>query len=138
MTRKVLFAAFVFSTLNFAAPALAQTLSYADAVTKLADDCGSDIKKLCRGLNLGSGRIAACLQQNSDRVSPTCKGTIADVFQSITKREHAQTSYEKVCQRDMIKSCGGVEGDGFILNCLIKKKRVSEECSQVLTDAGWR
>ncbi len=138
MTRKIFFAAFVFSAICFTAPVPAQTLSYADAVTKLADDCGSDIKKLCRGLNLGSGRIAACLQQNAGRVSSSCKGTIVDVFQSITKREHAQTSYEQVCQRDMAKSCSGVEGDGFILSCLIKKKRISNECGQVLTDAGWR
>ena len=41
--------------------AKSQTLSYADAVTKLADDCGADIRKLCKGLNLGGGRIADSL-----------------------------------------------------------------------------
>lgn len=117
----------------------AQTMSYADAVTKLADDCGADIQKLCKGLNLGSGRIADCLQQNAAKVSATCKGSLTAVFQSITQREHAQASYSQVCQRDMSKSCDGIKGDGFILACLVKKeKRVSKECNQVITDAGWR
>lgn len=119
--------------------ASAQTLSYADAVTKLADDCGADIQKLCKGLNLGNGRIADCLQQNAAKVSATCKGSLSTAFQSITQREHAQVSYKQVCQRDMSKSCSGIKGDGFVLACLVKKeKRVSKECNQVITDAGWR
>ena len=98
--------------------------SYADAVTKLADDCGKDIQKLCKGLNLGGGRIADCLQQNADKVSPSCKASLATVFQSITQREHAQTAYRQVCQRDMSKSCSGIKGDGFVLACLVAQTRV--------------
>jgi len=137
--RGILTAALTLATLTFAGNAPAQTLSYADAVTKLAADCGTDIQKLCKGLNLGSGRIADCLQQNAAKVSPACKGSLTSVFQSITQREHAQTAYERVCQRDMSKSCSGIKGDGFVLACLVKKeKRVSKECNQVITDAGWR
>ena len=33
--------------------ARAETISFADAVTTLAKDCGADIMKLCSGLNLG-------------------------------------------------------------------------------------
>lgn len=42
----------------------ADTISYADAVSALAKDCGPDIKKLCSGLNLGNGRIQQCLEKN--------------------------------------------------------------------------
>ncbi|MGV2101056.1 MULTISPECIES: cysteine rich repeat-containing protein [unclassified Rhizobium] len=139
LKRRLLLAAVACMPMIFAATVSAQTLSYADAVTKLADDCGKDIQKLCKGLNLGGGRIADCLQQNADKVSPTCKASLATVFQSITQREHAQTAYRQVCQRDMSKSCSGIKGDGFVLACLVKKEpRVSKECNQVITDAGWR
>lgn len=120
-------------------PVPAQTLSYADAVTQLADACGRDIKTLCKGLNLGNGRIYGCLQERSAEVSQGCKTSLAGVFQSIARREHAQASYKQLCRRDAIKSCGGIKGDGFVLACLAKKeRRVSEECNQAITDAGWR
>lgn len=126
-------------SMGLAGETSAQTMSYADAVTKLASDCGADIQKLCKGLNLGNGRIADCLQQNAAQVSPSCKASLSTVFQSITQREQAQTAYERVCQRDMSKSCSGIKGDGFVLACLIKKQpRVSDECNQAITNAGWR
>lgn len=70
----------------------AETISYADAVTTLANDCGTDIQKLCKGLNLGNGRIAVCLQQNAAKVSPICRSTLAGVAASLSKREEAQAS----------------------------------------------
>lgn len=137
--RGILITAVACVSVGLAWGASAQTLSYADAVTKLASDCGTDIQKLCKGLNLGSGRIADCLQQNAAKVSPSCKASLGTVFQSITTREQAQTAYERVCQRDMSKSCNGIKGDGFVLACLIKKQpRVSDECNQTITNAGWR
>ncbi len=139
MRAQTLLAGFFLVGLFAAAPANAQTLSYADAVTKLAQDCGADIKKLCTGLNLGGGRIADCLEKNDPKVSATCKGTLSSVVASISQRERAQTSYEKVCRHDMSQRCSGVKGDGYVLACLIKtQKHVGKECNQAITDAGWR
>ena len=117
----------------------AETMSYADAITKLADDCGADISKFCKGLNLGGGRIADCLAQNEAKVSPSCKTSVANVVQSITQRERAQSAYSQVCRGDIAMRCKGVKGDGYILACLNKgQKRVSEKCNQAIIDAGWR
>ncbi len=119
--------------------ARAETISYADAVTKLAEDCGADIKKYCAGLNLGNGRIADCLEKNASKVSTVCKGSLSSVVASITQREQAQMAYEKVCKHDMSQRCSGVKGDGYILACLIKaEKHVGKACNQAITDAGWR
>lgn len=118
--------------------AKAQTISYADAVSKLADDCGADIKKLCSGLNLGGGRIADCLERNAPKVSPTCKSSLAGVVASISQREQAQAAYSQVCKGDMAMRCKGVKGDGNILACLSKGRMVTKKCSQAITDAGWR
>ncbi len=119
--------------------AKADTISYADAITVLAKDCGADIRKFCKGMNLGNNRIADCLAQNSAKVSPTCTTTLASVAASIQKREQAQSSYKKVCATDMARRCNGVKGDGYILACLAgKTKTVSNQCSQTISDAGWR
>lgn len=136
---RTLFAAAAIAMVAGLGVAQADTISYADAVTVLAKDCGADIKKLCKGLNLGNNRIADCLAQNSAKVSPTCTSTLASVAASIQKREQAQTSYKKVCAGDMARRCNGVKGDGYILACLASKtKTISNQCSQTITDAGWR
>lgn len=139
MSRRKLLSVAVIANVMIAGAATADTISYADAITTFSKDCGSDIQKLCKGLNLGNGRIADCLSENSARVSPTCKSTYAGIFQSIQRREEAQASYTKVCQRDMARRCSGVKGDGHVLACLIKaEKHVGDGCNQAITDAGWR
>lgn len=117
----------------------AETISYADAVSILANDCGADIQKFCKGLNLGNGRIADCLQQNATKVQPTCKSSLAGVAASISQREAAQNAYSKICAHDMVQHCPGVKGDGYILACLVKTHRVvGSKCNAAITDAGWR
>jgi hypothetical protein len=125
--------------LSITAVGRADTLSYADAVTTLAKECGSDIKKFCNGENLGNGRIQACLEKNASKVSPTCTSTLGSVMTSIGQRQEAQASVFKVCQHDISQYCNGVKGDGNILSCLVETKRVdNRECNQAITDAGWR
>jgi hypothetical protein len=125
--------------LSIVSTSRAETISFADAVTTLATDCGSDIKKHCKGLNLGGGKIQACLEKNAGKVSPTCTATLANVTASIKQRLAAQSSFAKVCEHDAAQYCSGVKGEGNLLSCLVKAKRVNErQCGQVITDAGWR
>jgi hypothetical protein len=127
----------VFLTLT--ATGQAETISYADAVTSLAKDCGTDIKKFCDGENLGNGRIQACLEKNIAKVSPTCTATLGSVMTSIAQRQQAQASAFKICQHDISQYCNSVKGDGNILSCLVETKKVDNKaCNQAITDAGWR
>jgi putative cell wall-binding protein len=34
--------------------------------------CLADVKKFCRGVKPGEGRIIACLKENSSKLSPAC------------------------------------------------------------------
>ncbi|NTG36924.1 hypothetical protein G6K91_21945 [Agrobacterium rhizogenes] len=134
-----LIATAMLACLAVAPTARAETISYADAVTTLANDCGADIQKLCKGLNLGNGRIADCLHQNEAKISPTCKSSLAGVATSISRREQAQTAYTKICSHDIAQHCRGIKGDGYILACLVKAERiVGSKCNAAITDAGWR
>ncbi len=131
--------AIVIASLSVAGIGRAETMSYADAITALAKDCGSDIKKVCKGLNLGNNQIQDCLQKNQGKVSPTCTSTLEQVTVSIQQRQAAQTRFFMICAHDAAQYCGGMKGEGNILACLLKSKRVDNgKCNQAITDAGWR
>ena len=130
----ILLAAFAFGGI-----ANAQTISYADAMTKLTRDCGADVKKFCRGVNLGNGQLAGCIEKHQAQVSPKCTSTLASVMSSIQKRLAAQASVFKACEANAANHCRGVKGEVHILQCLIKTERIdSDRCNQAITDAGLR
>jgi hypothetical protein len=119
--------------------ASAQTISYADAMTVLARDCGADVKKFCKGLNIGNNEIRNCLEGNQAEVSAQCTATLTSVTASIERRLAAQAAVFKVCAGNAKQHCKGVVGEVHILQCLIKTERIdSEKCNQAITDAGWR
>ena len=138
-TRTRLLGGALVAFLALAGAARADTISFADAVSTLANDCGSDIKKFCKGLNLGNGRIQNCLEEHVGKVSPTCTATLSSVSASIKQRLAAQSSFTAICKHDVAQVCSGVKGEGNVLSCLNKAKRVKEgQCGQAITDAGWR
>ena len=63
--------------LGLAGPAAAQQASGAKAQA-LKQACAADYKALCSGVQPGGGRIIACLKQNADKLSPTCKQALGD------------------------------------------------------------
>ena len=40
--------------------------------------CGDDFRAYCSGVRLGGGRGLACLVENESRLSPACKGALAE------------------------------------------------------------
>lgn len=118
----------------------AQTISYAQAGALLAQSCGPDILKFCPNVNLGGGKLHACLETHDAQVSPQCKTDYVVVRASIAKRVGAQQAIFKLCNADVARLCPGmVEGDGNLLSCLLEAtKVVSPNCNQAITDAGFR
>ncbi|MEK1889273.1 MAG: hypothetical protein AAAB35_17260 [Phyllobacterium sp.] len=136
---RLLSGAALIATLIVAGASRADTISYADAVSALAKACGTDIKKFCTGLNLGNNQIQNCLEKNGGKVSPTCTSTLTSVTASIKQRQAAQIGFFKLCEHDAAEFCKGVMGEGNILACLLKTKRIDNgKCNQAITDAGWR
>ena len=118
----------------------AQTIGYAEAIDRLAASCGSDIAKYCKAVNLGGGRIQACLDQNQAKVSGQCKATIVELRSLLQKRAAARVYVLKACDVDARRLCPGVQpGDGNLLECFMKAERsASAQCRQAVTDAGYR
>lgn len=121
------------------APATAQTIGYAQAINILAQSCGSDILKYCKGINLGDGRVESCIEQNP-KVSQTCKADLVKVRQLLAARAAAQAAVSEICNRDAQQFCKMTkQGKGHILNCLLKAApSVSSKCNAAIDAAGYR
>jgi hypothetical protein len=55
-------------TLGVAHAAAAQEMTAAQR-----DACMGDYEKYCKGVTPGGGRIIACLEKESDKITPACK-----------------------------------------------------------------
>jgi OmpA-OmpF porin, OOP family len=117
----------------------AQTIGYADAFDHFAVACGKDIEKLCKKADLGGGRVQQCLDQNQASVSLSCKSTISELRIQIQKRAAARTAVMRVCERDILRLCNGIQqGDGNLLECFYKvKQNTSAPCQKAVADAGY-
>lgn len=59
--------------------AAAQLERVVAALTYVANECDEDIDKHCAKVEAGEGRIAACLKENSSKISKRCSEAMADV-----------------------------------------------------------
>jgi outer membrane protein OmpA-like peptidoglycan-associated protein len=121
------------------AGASAQTIGYADAIDRLAVNCGKDIEKFCKKEPLGGGRIRQCLQQNRALVAPSCMAAMNELTTLLQKRVAARAAIDGACERDRLRLCSGIKpGDGKLLECFSKvKQNVSAACRQMVADAGY-
>jgi hypothetical protein len=119
---------------------IAQTMSYGDAVAQLAAACGADLRKYCKGVELGGGRLKGCLDANQARVSPQCQQTRLAVYASISRRAAAQRNIGDICSADINRLCGTSHADAHLVECLVgvAPAALSPQCNQTFTDTGWR
>jgi hypothetical protein len=120
-------------------PSAAQTMSYADAISQLAAACGKDVQKYCRGVELGGGKLKACLDANQPRMSPQCQQTRMTVYQSISRRAAAQRNIGDICDADIERLCGTSHADAHLVECLLSvaTAAISPPCHQAFLDTGW-
>ena len=120
--------------------AAAQTMSYADAVDQLAAACRADFAKYCKGVELGNGRLRACLDAHQNVVSPRCQQTRVMVYASIARRVAAQRDIGRICDADIERMCGTSHADAHLVECLlsVSPAAMSPACNQTFTDTGWR
>jgi OOP family OmpA-OmpF porin len=129
--------------LSLAAPAHAQTvgrtIGYAEAIDAFSASCGNDIRKHCKGIALGGGRVQQCLAQKPSLVSARCQAAATELGAWLRNRAAARQAVLRVCDIDIRRLCAGVQaGDGNLLECFYKAKRnVSPRCQQTIADAGY-
>ncbi|MBI3552542.1 MAG: hypothetical protein HY077_08480 [Elusimicrobia bacterium] len=89
--------------------------------------CQADSERLCGGVKPGGGRLAACLKEHLDEVSPECRDSWEQKKKNIKQgmEEGAQA-----CKDDKVKFCGDAEaGGGGIMKCMMEHKdELSDKC----------
>src|ERR1700741_460751 len=119
--------------------AVAETMSFGDAVAMLAKGCGTEITSYCRGVNLDSNRLKECLSRNQDVTSAQCKATYLQVFDAIQKRIAARVTVANACTREIVKTChGSTKETSKSVPCLTTAQGVSRNCTQAMSEAGYR
>ena len=80
--------------------------------------CAEDAKIHCSGVRAGSGKRAACLRDNTDALSETCRTMLG------TETSEDRPDY-KACNGDVEMWCADVDpGEGRVRNCLRKNASV--------------
>jgi len=118
--------------------AMAQTISYADAVGQVAVACKADIAKYCAKTTLGGGELLQCLNQTPG-VWQGCKQTISSLVTMVQNRAAARAAVMRVCSADIDRLCSGVQpGDGNLMQCFFATRRnASQQCQQTVAAAGY-
>jgi hypothetical protein len=89
--------------------------------------CADDVAKYCKDIQPGRGRIARCLKQHEQELSPACKQHAAEV-----KKKGQE--FRAACEDDVLRLCGDVKaGGGRILHCLKQhEQELTPDCKATM------
>jgi hypothetical protein len=127
--------------LLLASPASAQTsigktiLGKLNArVEKLESVCAKDIKKYCRMVTPGEGRIVYCMQAYEDKISPKCGFELEEAASGILTAADALKDGVIACKAEINGVCGKIKpGEGRIATCLLENKSTaSAGCAEAI------
>jgi hypothetical protein len=95
--------------------------------------CSKDIAKFCKDVKRGGGRIADCLKQHENELTPACKDSLAKT----EKRLEKSGELSQGCKADVAKLCRDVKpGGGRIRKCLKEhQSELSAQCKKDLDQA---
>jgi hypothetical protein len=92
--------------------------------------CADDAARLCKGVQQGEGRVAQCLKEHANALSPTCKKNIGKMKEKIKDVAVA-------CKDDAAKVCKEIKpGEGRILRCLKQHEgKLSPACKEQMAQS---
>jgi hypothetical protein len=103
-------------------------------VVKLESACASDIKKYCRTVTPGEGRMIYCMEAHEDKISAKCTFELGDAAASVQTTADALKDAVIACKAEISGVCGKtVPGQGRIAACLLaSKSTASTGCAEAL------
>ena len=77
---------------------------------KVAADCAADIKKYCKAITPGGGRVVACLFAHNDKIAGQCAWSMYDASEALTATMAAlrQLAKRTSCRSDLAAYCRGI------------------------------
>jgi hypothetical protein len=99
-------------------------------ITKLENACASDIKKYCKDVTPGEGRMIYCMQAHEDKISPKCSYELGEAATSVQATADLLKDGVIACKAEITGVCGKIQpGQGRIAACLIaNKSTASKDC----------
>ncbi len=92
-------------------------------VAKLESACANDIKKYCKTVTPGEGRMIYCMQAHEDKISVKCTFELGEAATSVQTTTDALKDAVIACKAEITGVCGKtVPGQGRIAACLLSNK----------------
>jgi hypothetical protein len=103
-------------------------------VAKLESACANDIKKYCRNVTPGEGRMIYCMQAYEDKISPKCVFELEETATSVLSAADALKDGVIACKAEITGVCGKTQpGQGRIAACLLaNKSTASAGCAEAI------
>lgn len=92
-------------------------------VAKLESACASDIKKYCKTVTPGEGRMIYCMEAHEDKISPKCAFELGEAATGVQTAADALKDAVIACKAEISGVCGKtLPGQGRIAACLLSNK----------------
>jgi hypothetical protein len=107
----------------------------ATKVAKLESACAGDIKKYCKTVTPGEGRMIYCMQAHEDKISPKCTYELGETASSVQVTADALKDAVIACRGEITGVCGKtMPGQGRLAACLIaNKSTASKDCGDAIS-----
>ena len=127
---------FVLSVGSVSAQDVAKTLQekLTARIAKLESACAKDIKKYCKDVTPGEGRLIYCMQAHEDKISPQCTFELEDELTGVQNSLDDLKNAISACKAEITGICGKVvPGQGRIAACLLaNKSTASKDCADAI------
>ena len=103
-------------------------------VAKLESACASDIKKYCKTVTPGEGRLIYCMQAHEDKISAQCAYELEDSATSVQMTADSLKDAIAACKAEIRGVCGKtIPGQGRVAACLMENRSTaSNECGDAI------
>src|SRR6476659_2884437 len=92
-------------------------------ITKLEDACARDIKRYCKTVTPGEGRMIYCMQAHEDKISIRCAFELGETSTGVQTAADALKDAVIACKAEITGVCGKIlPGQGRIAACLLSNK----------------
>ena len=99
-------------------------------IEKLESSCAPDVKKYCKDVTPGEGRVIYCMQAHEDKISPTCAYELGETAEGVQATSDLLKDGVIACKAEIAGVCGKIQpGQGRVAACLIANKATaSKDC----------
>ena len=103
-------------------------------VAKLEGACAGDIKKYCRTVTPGEGRMIHCMEAHEDKISAKCAFELRETAGGVQTTADALKDALIACKAEIAGVCGKTKpGQGRVAACLLENKSTaSPGCADAL------